>query len=393
MSTFYNYISLAEHFVPILISFYLGSWSDHWGRKPFIYMSMTGMMFSSVMNLMNAVFLKKWNKWIWLVSVILSKNAFAGQLGFIMVVYSFIADNSNDRQRTFRLAILSFTWHVTAPAGGPVGAWLLDAGGYVCVFSASLLIMSLSFLYMILRLWNFQEKRKEKEILSFLSMIHPRHIKDSLSATLKPRPSHRRTYLLIMMTVMLMNMMPFIGESAYQFLYVKRIFSWGVADYSWFRTTASLVSSFSMFVLFPLFHKFNVDNNFIIILSCVSQIGGAFLRGVSTEPWMFYVSTLVDFGTSVVSPPIRAQITHCVEPKELGKIFAMLASVESLIPIIGTNMYTRIYNTTRELAYPLPGMIGNSNTLNLDKGWAISVKHTLYNWSSLVGKKLVDLET
>ena len=105
-------------------------------------MSMTGMMFSSVMNLMNAVFLKKWNKWIWLVSVILSKNAFAGQLGFIMVVYSFIADNSNDRQRTFRLAILSFTWHVTAPAGGPVGAWLLDAGGYVCVFSASLLIMS-----------------------------------------------------------------------------------------------------------------------------------------------------------------------------------------------------------------------------------------------------------
>ena len=108
---------------------------------------------------------------------------------------------------------------------------------------------------------------------------------------------------------------------------------------------------------------------------------------------MFYVSTLVDFGTSVVSPPIRAQITHCVEPKELGKIFAMLASIESLIPIIGTNMYTRIYNSTRELAYPLPGMIGNSNTLNLDKGLSILVKLTLYTWSSLVGKKIVDLET
>ena len=166
MSSFYNYISLAEHFVPILMSFYLGSWSDHWGRKPFIYMTMTGMLLSSMMNLMNAIFLKEWDKWIWLISVVLSKNVFAGQLGFYLVVYSFISDNSRDRERTLRLAILSFTWHITQPAGGPVGAWLLVSGGYVCVFSASLLIMSLAFSYMMLRLWSFQEKCTQKENLS-----------------------------------------------------------------------------------------------------------------------------------------------------------------------------------------------------------------------------------
>eukprot|EP00090_Calanus_glacialis_P013647 TRINITY_DN22303_c0_g1_i1.p1 TRINITY_DN22303_c0_g1~~TRINITY_DN22303_c0_g1_i1.p1 ORF type:complete len:512 (+),score=57.94 TRINITY_DN22303_c0_g1_i1:1-1536(+) len=355
MSSFYNYISLAEHLIPIFISFYLGSWSDHYGRKPFIYISMTGFLVSSVMNLMNVIYLKEWDKWVWLASVILSKNVFGGGLGFVMVVYSFIADNSTDKQRTIRLAILSFTWHVTQPAGGPIGAWLLDSGGYVCVFSASLVVMGLSFLYMLLRLWNFQEKKKEKENLSVLNIIHPRHIKDSLSATFKPRPGHKRTYLIIMMTVMLLNMMPYIGEGAYQFLYVKRVFSWGVSEYSWYKTTASLVSSVAMFLLFPLFHRFKVNDNFIIILSCISQMGGAFVRGMATEPWIFYLSTIVDFGTSIVSPPIRAQITHCVEPHELGKIFAMLASVESLIPIIGTNMYTRIYNATRELAYPFPG--------------------------------------
>jgi hypothetical protein len=216
--------------------------------------------------------------------------------------------------------------------------------------------MGLSFLYMLLRLWNFQEKRKEKESLSVLNIIHPRHIKESLSATFKPRPGHKRTYLILMMTVMLLNMMPYIGEGAYQFLYVKRIFSWGVSEYSWYKTTASLVASVAMFLLFPLFHRFKVNDNFIIILSCISQMGGAFVRGMSKEPWMFYLSTIVDFGTSIVSPPIRSQITHCVELHELGKIFAMLASVESLIPILGTNMYTRIYNATRELAYPLPGL-------------------------------------
>ena len=244
---------------------------------------------------------------------------------------------------------------MTQPAGGPIGAWLLESGGYVCVFSASLLIMVFSFLYMLLRLWNFQEKLTGKENMSLLNMFHPRHIKESLQATLKPRSGHKRVYLITMMCVMLMNMMPFIGESAYQFLYVKRIFNWGVSEYSWYKTTASLVASIAMFLLFPIFHKYKVNDNIIIIISSVSQIGAAFIRGVSTEPWMFYVSCLVDFGTSIVSPPIRAQITHCTEPHELGKVFAMLASVESLIPIIGTNMYTRIYKATRELAYPMPG--------------------------------------
>ena len=97
MSSFYNYISLAEHLIPIFISFYLGSWSDHYGRKPFIYISMTGFLFSSVMNLMNVIYLKEWDKWVWLASVILSKNVFGGGLGFVMVVYSFIADNSTDK--------------------------------------------------------------------------------------------------------------------------------------------------------------------------------------------------------------------------------------------------------------------------------------------------------
>ena len=97
MSIFYNYISAAEHAIPILLSFYLGSWSDHYGRKPFMYITMTGMLLSSIMNVMNAVYLVEWDRWVWLISVILSKNLFGGSLAYVMVVYSFMADNSNDR--------------------------------------------------------------------------------------------------------------------------------------------------------------------------------------------------------------------------------------------------------------------------------------------------------
>ena len=89
------------------------------------------------------------------------------------------------------------------------------------------------WLLLFLRLWNFKELIKGEK-LTFVDMVHPRHVLESLEVTFKPRPGHRRTYLIVMMVTMLMNMMPYIGESAFQIMYVKRLFSWGVTDYSWY---------------------------------------------------------------------------------------------------------------------------------------------------------------
>ena len=83
------------------------------------------------------------------------------------------------------------------------------------------------------------------------------------------------------MGVMLINMMPYIAETSYQYLYVKRFFAWGVTDYSLyrcvalvtyhlfytvhctynFRLAASGVGAIGMFLLFPVFHYFGITDN------------------------------------------------------------------------------------------------------------------------------------
>jgi hypothetical protein len=42
VSSFSKVLSTTEHLVPILLSFYLGSWSDIYGRIPFIAICMAG---------------------------------------------------------------------------------------------------------------------------------------------------------------------------------------------------------------------------------------------------------------------------------------------------------------------------------------------------------------
>jgi hypothetical protein len=47
VASFSRVMSIAEHLIPILLSFYLGSWSDIYGRIPFIAVSMTGKVYKT----------------------------------------------------------------------------------------------------------------------------------------------------------------------------------------------------------------------------------------------------------------------------------------------------------------------------------------------------------
>ena len=48
-------------------------------------------------------------------------------------------------------------------------------------------------------------------------------------------------------------------------------------------------------------------------------------------------------------------MTRCVSSSELGKVFAMLASLESVVPILASALFTSLYNSTIELGYPGQG--------------------------------------
>ena len=61
---FNNITAITEHTVPILLSFYIGSWSDRFGRKPFLAFSMAGKALGAVGNLFAGIYLDKMDRWV-----------------------------------------------------------------------------------------------------------------------------------------------------------------------------------------------------------------------------------------------------------------------------------------------------------------------------------------
>ena len=57
-----------------------------------------------------------------------------------------------------RIAALQFVWDLSYLVSLPLGAWLFNSGGYVCVLGTSLALYVSACGLGLVRLWGFQEK-------------------------------------------------------------------------------------------------------------------------------------------------------------------------------------------------------------------------------------------
>ena len=75
-------------------------------------------------------------------------------------------------------------------------------------------------------------------------------------------------------------------------------------------------------------------------------IGRHFIQGIATEPWMFYMGPIVDMIGGYSNSVARALISKCVGLNDLGKVLAMISSMEALIPIGVTQLYVWIWTVS-----------------------------------------------
>merc|ERR1712176_228505 len=160
--------------------------------------------------------------------------------------------------------------------------------------------------------------------------------------------------MLLQMTI---NLFPWELSQSVQFLYVKRMYNWGLTDYSWYKFTWNISGLVGMCVVFPFFQWKNLDDNILIIFSNVSMIIANLLRGLAKEGWLFMLGGGVDIGKATGYTPIRAQIARCVSAHEVGRANALVSATESIAPILIDNIFTRLYRKTNDLPYPAVGSV------------------------------------
>lgn len=395
VAQFKVYESIVDHIFPIICSFFLGSWSDSFGRKWLLYLYFLICLIQNGSMMLNAYFMD-WPKEFLLFSVNLPVALSGGHITFSMGIAAFITEISTPEQRTFRLATIYFVESLGGPVGTMIGAYLWEAGGYLCVFGASLVGKFVTLVFLIVRLemfkWSPGKVEESDRPTKKRNAFSPSHIKDSFMTCFKKRENGKRFFLITYTLVMLTIFLPFFGEFTISYNYVRTRYSWGIVEYSHYRSICSIIDLVGQGILIPLIGYLNIKDTNIIPFIIVTIITRHIIKGLAFDSWMMYLGSAVDLMGSYAFSAARSATSKCVELHELGKVFALLYSIESLIPIFMTQIYASLWKATSTV----PGIgetvwVGSCFFLSAILT-CVALFLSLLAWCKLGGKDISELD-
>ncbi|KAK7074875.1 hypothetical protein SK128_015378 [Halocaridina rubra] len=278
------------------------------------------------------------------------------------------------------MGFLDSAYYIGGPVGNAIVGPLLDAGGYVAAFSTSIAIYFFSILYVFLKVHPIpQEDREQMETKSVCDV---ERLSEAVRVTIKPRPDRATVHILLLILAMLFDSLPVSGEGTVKYLFTQLALDWTHTEYSHWSTFASVLSALSLIVIVPLMTVvLKVPDGWMGVVGGLSRTASNVFYGFVNNPWdewliwagmygqllnilpktknmtSFFVhdvSLLCMTGAGVASlknlapVAIRSMLSKLAGPQDVGKVYAVMATSESLIGFASAPMYTAVYAATND---------------------------------------------
>ncbi|KAJ0183899.1 hypothetical protein K1T71_000322 [Dendrolimus kikuchii] len=351
-STFHQWNGIASHLVPLLLAFFLGSYSDKRGRKAIILAGLLGKLYFSVMITVNTLT-------DWPVEYIIYTAAFpsaltGADLAIFAGCFAYIADVSSIKNRTFRVGILDVVYLSTIPVGVALGNILYNKvvnRSFTAMFAINTALMVIATLSAFLLLeW---QTRTEMKSLKQAGLKNPitdffdvKNIMQTVVTLTKKRSNNRRLFLWFLLISMAFYTFQ-RDERPVMYMYTTKVFQWDLTTFSNFRTYLSLWYVVAMLFGIPLFTKvFKIRDTLILMVGATAHISGHMIYAHASIDKMMYVGATAAALGPLVAPLIRSMTSKVLPPAERGVAYAFLSVMENAVAMFASIIYSQIYKAT-----------------------------------------------
>lgn len=137
------------------------------------------------------------------------------------------------------------------------------------------------------------------------------------------------------------------GSSTVFYLFVREHFEWTIKQASFYDSTGIvLLICGSIFGMYVLNRWCGMSESMLAIVAAASSIVDYGIKAIATEPWHLYAASAITLLKAIASPMCRAILANTVPPKEVGKLYALTTSLESLSPLGSAPLYSLVYSST-----------------------------------------------
>lgn len=327
----------------IIMSLFLGPWSDYHGRKPLLISSICGFLFYQLVYIACCFFTSLKAEYLLFTSL---SNVFGGFTCLLIGIYGYIADVTKLRSRTSRVAFVDLFLFFAVPLGIFLSDFIFRAGGFFLIFGIGFLFFSLALLYTIFCIKETRERNVSDAPEARVRLFAIENVTSVFRTVFKRRDNGLRTVLLLLLLAMMLNVSGY-NDSGTTYLYTRLKFSWTEHEFSRWVSSVAIIRSLATFSIMPILSlKLQVHDALIGLLGSVLAIAGTLVYAFADKWWMMYLGAGICIFSSTPAIVIRSMITKVVPKTELGKVFSLLSSLEAAAPFLLSPIIVNIYNST-----------------------------------------------
>ncbi|XP_017065648.1 proton-coupled folate transporter [Drosophila eugracilis] len=383
--------TLFESIVPAICGLFVGSWSDHYGRKPLLIVSMVGFsassLLSSVICWLSSYFMV--NPW-WYTVAALPHTLLGGLCVFSVAAFCFITDTTDTKTRPYRMIFMELILFVALTSGSLLSSFVYAATSAAFVSSLSCAILISATLFIIfflpesLGMCQDQDETPETKVVVTISdekvsgtpaetsekpvdppkcedsektatedkkeetgLFSVSHVKDMFSTCFKRREHNAHTIIWLVTLSGFLSIFVVDGVMTVMYLFVRQQFHFTVRDYTIFETVSQSVPMLGALLGVLILRKlFGMSVVSLALLSLFSEILSNVARGFAHLPWHLYASMALGVFRSIHGPMCRTIVSNIVPSSDTGKLFAIGNIVQSFAPFVAAPLYTAIYKSS-----------------------------------------------
>ncbi|XP_031621409.1 thymic stromal cotransporter homolog [Contarinia nasturtii] len=352
VSTFLQWNHIAGYVFPIVISLFIGSWSDRRGRKIPLLIGLTGKLIYVLGILLN-IHYEKWPVEYIIFTATIPSAITGVDIVIFASAFAYISDVSSVANRTLRVTLLEVSYLVTFPTGIALGSYLFNKvfnHSYFIMFSINAVILSTSILYAIVNLkWRTSTRQNSIREVGCCGLagdfFDRQHVADTIKTLVKKRANRHHILFWIFLASMFFYTFQ-RDEKYYTFLYTKIKFGWTNTEFSSFKVFQSTSQIIVLFFGMPILTKLlKLKDTTIAMFGAFCFATARIFYAFAEIPESFYAGAA--FSSVVVGGPmLRSMTSKVVQSSERGKVFAIFSVCDNAVPLVSSVLYSQIYNWT-----------------------------------------------
>ncbi|XP_029372809.1 proton-coupled folate transporter [Echeneis naucrates] len=336
------YINLGGFSVGLLVVPLLGSWSDLAGRRPILILPNLGLALQAVVYLI--VMYLKLPVGYFLLGRVLS--GLSGDFSAILAgCFSYIADTSNRRSRTFRVAVLEACLGLSGMLASIIGGQWRRAQGYINPFWLVLATNLAAALYA--SLFVRESVSPDPRAKLFTTRHHKAvwHLYSTGGSSSEGGGRFHRCKLWLYTLCFFLVVTIHSGSRELYVLYeLSSPLCWGPILIGYGSAAQNLAYLSSLLGLKIM--QCCLQDSWVALVSLASNIAGLVVFSVADTTQLMFTGYGLCFLFMAVTPVLRSKLSKLVDPSEQGALFASVACVESLCFLVGSGVFNSLYPAT-----------------------------------------------